>query len=122
MAERYIHGFYSPDVFCALVVRASVIPMDEQDKRIVHVDMLETLIKFLGGLQIGQPYTVDAKFRTLLSKLNVLSAQHPEHKGHKDASVITAHMSGTLVRLDAELFIYNQLVKDENNKSDTMQP
>ncbi|TSD08161.1 MAG: hypothetical protein Greene07144_343 [Parcubacteria group bacterium Greene0714_4] len=59
MAERYIHGFYSPDVFCALVVRASVIPMDEHDKRVVYLDMLEALIKFLNSLQIGQAYSID---------------------------------------------------------------
>ncbi|TSD01705.1 MAG: hypothetical protein Greene101415_103 [Parcubacteria group bacterium Greene1014_15] len=122
MAERYIHGFYSPDVFCALVVRASVIPMDEHDKRVVYLDMLEALIKFLNSLQIGQAYSIDFRSHTLLSKLNLLSKQHPEHRNHKHASVNTAHMLGMLVRLDAELFIYNQLVKDENDRSDTMQP
>ena len=121
MAERYVHGFYTPDIFCALVIRASPIPMDDHDRRVIYTDMLRALTLFLADLDIGQAYSLSVLFHTKLSKLKVLSGMHPDLKNNDRAVVNTGRLDGIIQRLDGELFIYNQRVAD-GGKSDTVQP
>lgn len=120
MAERYIHGFYTPDIFCALIVRASKIPMDDHDKKVIYRDMLDSLTKFLANLKIGQMYSLSVLFRTALEDLHVMNEQRPDLRGKEGVMVITGRLDGLVHRLDEELFIYNQRVED-GGKSDTFQ-
>ena len=122
MAERYIHGFYSPEIFCTLIVRASKIPMDDYDKKIIYIDMFEALTGFLADLPIGQGYNVDVIFHTQLSRLHVMAKRHPDLAANEKAVVSTGRLQGYLQRLDEELFMYNQLVANESDKSDTIKP
>ena len=119
MPERYVHGFYSPDVFCILVLHTSRIPMDGHDRRVIYRDMLDSLVGFLETLEIGQAYHVHVAFHTKLSKLRVLREQHQEFKNNENIVVTTGRLQGIVERLDTELFIYNQLVAPDG-KSDML--
>lgn len=119
MAKRYTHGFYAPDIFCALIVRASHIPMDDHDRKIVYRDMLDSLTKFLTRLKIGEAYSLGVQFRTELSNLHVLCEQNPDLSKNKNVMVVTGRLDGVVQRLNEELFIYNQHVED-SEKSDTI--
>ena len=110
MPERYVHGFYSPDVFCTLVLRTSRIPMDDHDRKVIYRDMLDSLVGFLEGLEIGQAYNVDVVFHTKVSKLHVLRKQYPEFSSNENMVVTTGRLHGIVERLDTELFTYNRLV------------